>query len=50
MYLPSDSQRVVKVVVDLTGQAGGKAGGNGVVSMEVIDPASFDRTGLSRLQ
>ena len=47
---PSDSQRVVKVVVDLTGQAGGKAGGNGVVSMEVIDPASFDRTGLSRLQ
>ena len=46
---PSDSQHVVKVVVDLTGQAR-KAGGNGVVSMEVIDPASFDRTGLSKLQ
>ena len=46
----SDSQRVVKIVVDLTGQAGGKAGSNGVVSMEVIDPASFDRAGLSKLQ
>ena len=35
-YLPSDSQRVVKIVVDLTGGRQGRS--NGVVSMEVIDP------------
>lgn len=47
---PTESQRVVKVVVDLAAQTRGKATGNAVVSMELIDPASFDRSGLTRLE
>lgn len=47
---PADSRRVVKVVVDLAAQVRGVGVGNAVVSMELIDPASFTRKGLTRLE